>query len=346
MQEYKTEYKEYSNYAAIMISTDRLIFNEKSSVRARMIEHSKSYKELHIIIFSTAKFEPINISHNCTVYSSNSLVKVNYVADTRKLGAKILGKIDKQIPVLITCQDPFETALAGKSLANIRRNSELLLQIHTDLFSPYFVDRRIGFVNSFVNKVRIFISKFTLPEAQVIRVVSKKIADSLVEKGISADKIIVKPIEVNTEYIKSTTPAFDLHQRFPHFSKIILMVTRLESEKNVGMAIDAMKILNTKNSNAGLVIVGSGRLMEQLKKQAYNLKIEPKIAFMGWQTDLIPYYKGCDTFLVTSWYEGYGMVFKEAQAAGCRIVSTDVGIAREVGAIIVEWNAGNIADNL
>lgn len=66
------------------------------------------------------------------------------------------------------------------------------------------------------------------------------------------------------------------------------------------------------------------------------------MVFEGFQSDLIPYYKGCDIFLVTSWYEGYGMVFKEAQAAGCRIVSTDVGIAREVGAEIVGWEEGRL----
>ena len=55
-ENYKTEYKDYKDYTAIMISTDRMIFHEKSSVRARMIEYAKSYKELHIIIFSKKGF--------------------------------------------------------------------------------------------------------------------------------------------------------------------------------------------------------------------------------------------------------------------------------------------------
>ena len=116
------------------------------------------------------------------------------------------------------------------------------------------------------------------------------------------------------------------------------------------MAIKAMKIVNTKIPDLGLIIVGSGSLANKLKKLAYNLNIASQVVFVGWQTDLIPYYKGCDILLVTSWYEGYGMVFKEGQSVGCKIVSTDVGIAREVGAEIVGWKveevAGKLVENL
>jgi glycosyltransferase involved in cell wall biosynthesis len=280
------------------------------------------------------------ISENCTVYSTNSLSRLYYVSGAQRIGKKILKGIEKTQPLLITCQDPFETGLVGKCLANVRKNSELLLQIHTDLFSPYFSK------HSFLNRVRLFISKYTLPQADVIRVVSKKIADSLVERGIDEKKIVLKPIEVATTALVQGTPAFDLRQKFPQFKKIILMVSRLESEKNIDMALDAMRIVVSRIPDAGLVIVGSGSKLPLLKKQAYNLKIDSSVAFEGWQTDLIPYYKGCDIFLLTSWFEGYGMVLKEAEAFGCRIVSTNVGIAQEIGASIVEYSPQSIAEKI
>ena len=37
------------------------------------------------------------------------------------------------------------------------------------------------------------------------------------------------------------------------------------------------------------------------------------------------------------------MTLVEAQAAGCPIVSTDVGVAREAGARIVGWDAADVA---
>jgi glycosyltransferase involved in cell wall biosynthesis len=340
MQNFKTEYKDYRDYNAIMISTDRNIFNEHSSVRKRMIEYASRYKELHIIIFSTKKFEVEEIAPNYKIYGTNSYTRWNYVKDARKIGKIILKNLSKEIPLLVTCQDPFETGLVGKCLANLRENSELLLQIHVDLFNPYFAR------HSILNRIRLYISKFTLPYAQVIRVVSYKIANSLVQRGYNPEKIIIKPIEVDTEYIKNSKPAFILKEKYNQFEKIILVASRLEKEKNIEMALRALKLISDKLPKVGLIVVGSGKELRRLQKLAYNLKIDPKVVFVGWQTDLVPYYKGADIFLSTSWYEGYGMVFKEAQAAGCKIVSTDVGIAKEVGAEIVDWNEKEIVEKI
>ncbi len=346
MERYNTEYKTYINYIAVMVSTDRLVLNEKSSVRARMLEYSKLYKELHIIVFSTKNYEPISIADNCTIYSTNSIVRLNYVSDACKIGKKILKKVDKDELVLVSCQDVFETALVGKCLANLKKYSELLLQIHTDLYSPYFISPKIGYINALINRIRLFISRFTIPHAQVIRVVSNRIADSLVSRKIDKDRIIVKPIDVNVEYIKTTTPSFDLKQKYPQFKKIILMASRIEDEKNIELGIKAMEIVKAQISDIGLVIVGSGKRLESLKRLSYKLKLEDIMVFEGWQTDLVPYYKGCDVFLNTSFYEGYGMVFKEAQAAGCKIVSTDVGIAREAGASIADFSVKSVANEI
>ena len=43
-----------------------------------------------------------------------------------------------------------------------------------------------------------------------------------------------------------------------------------------------------------------------------------------------------DLVLAPSLYEGYGMVVVEALASGTPVISTDVGVAREAGAIIAE----------
>lgn len=343
---YKTTYKDYSNHSVIMVSTDRQILVEKSAVRQRMLEYSKQYKELHIIVFSDSKIEDKEIAQNCKVYSTKSFVRWNYVSDARKIGVKIIDEINPEIPILITCQDPFETALVGKCLNSKRKNSELLIQIHTDLYSPYFIDARIGILNSILNRIRLFISRFTLNHANIIRVVSNKIADSLVKRGFSPDDIIVKPIDINIDYIKNDKTSFILKEKFPRFKNIILMISRIEAEKNISMAIDAMKIVVLKKPDTGLVIVGSGTMQDYLKRRSEILKISKNIVFEGWQTDLTPYYRGCDVFLVCSWYEGYGLTFKEAEANNCKIISTDVGIAKDVGATIVNWTSEDIATKI
>ena len=67
-----------------------------------------------------------------------------------------------------------------------------------------------------------------------------------------------------------------------------------------------------------------------------NNGLHGNVVFAGWSDDIVSYYKTADLFLLTSDYEGYGMTLIEAAAAGCPIVTTDVGA---VGEIITKDNA-------
>ena len=212
------------------------------------------------------------------------------------------------------------------------------IQIHTDIGSPYFQNF------NFLNKIRTFISKYTLTRANTLRVVSQRIKD-YVKKYIDESKIEIRPIEVNIDGIKNSQIILeaDLHKKYPQFEKIILMVSRLEKEKNIEMAIKAFSIILKKMPKTGLIIVGNGKEKDNLMKISEKMPI----IFEDWQNNqeiLASYYKTCDLFLNTSWYEGYGMTLKEAGIAGCKIVSTDVGIAREVGARVVGWSEGEMAE--
>ncbi|MBI4709148.1 MAG: glycosyltransferase family 4 protein [Candidatus Portnoybacteria bacterium] len=60
------------------------------------------------------------------------------------------------------------------------------------------------------------------------------------------------------------------------------------------------------------------------EKLSSNVFIEPR------RNDLASYYKSADLFLLTSNYEGWGLVVAEAMAGGCPIVMTDVGCAGEL----------------
>mgnify|MGYP001565613723 FL=1 len=228
---------------------------------------------------------------------------------------------------LVTAQDPFENGLTAWFLAK-KCKAKLELQIHTDLFSPYFVQHRM------LNRVRVIIAKFLLPRADHIRVVSNRIKESLINKlKIPESKIEVRPIFVDIEKIKNAPVKIDLHKKYPQFGKIILMASRLTKEKNIDLAIELMPKFLKQNPKTGLIIVGSGP--EEKKLKAKSAKLKNNIIFEPWSDDLPSYYKTADLFLNTSWYEGYGMTLVEARAAGCPVLSTDVGVAREIGAKII-----------
>ena len=108
------------------------------------------------------------------------------------------------------------------------------------------------------------------------------------------------------------------------------MASRLTKEKNIGMAIEAMKEVVKERPKTGLIIVGDGPEREALELKTTNYKLKTNIIFENWTDDLASYYKTADLFLLTSNYEGYGRTIIEAMAANCPIVMTDVGLAGEV----------------
>jgi 1,2-diacylglycerol 3-alpha-glucosyltransferase len=126
------------------------------------------------------------------------------------------------------------------------------------------------------------------------------------------------------------------------------MASRIEPEKNIELAIEAFKEVVEKIPKTGLVIVGSGSQISKLKLLISKRELSDSVVFESWASPetLYSYYKTADIFLVTSFFEGYGMTLVEAHAAGRKIVSTDVGVAKEIGATIVDDTVKSVSSGI
>ncbi len=310
----------------ISIGTDRNIFKKESAVRARVTEYGALFEELHIVIFSRRALghKKEQISSNVWIYPTNSLLKIFYIKNAFSICVEILR--DKRLTsanTVTTCQDPFETGIVGMKLKK-KFEIPLHIQIHTDLFSPFFR------YSSVLNWVRVHIAKKVLVKANAVRVVSKRIADSLVaQKSLTIAPMILS-IFVDKEKIENTPITTDLKKKYPKWNFIIFMASRLTKEKNIPLAINVMQKLLLEYPSIGLVIVGSGTQEKNLRALVLHTKLSNNVVFESWQNDLVSYYKTADLFLVTSDYEGYGMTIVEALFAHCPTISTDVGIASDV----------------
>jgi glycosyltransferase involved in cell wall biosynthesis len=222
---------------------------------------------------------------------------------------------------VISVQDPFETGALGFLFALFFRKP-LHVQVHTDFYAKGFM--RAGFRN----RLKRFIAPFILRRAKRIRVVSELIKELIEKKVDPKASITVLPIFVDTERFQNIP-------RIKHgqFKIALLVVARLEKEKNVALAIWALKTARDSGHDAGLTIVGSGSELEKLKEQSRSLGLERFVVFTG-EGNPIEQYASADAVLVPSHYEGYGMVIVEALSAGIPVISTDVGIARESGAMV------------
>ena len=81
---------------------------------------------------------------------------------------------------------------------------------------------------------------------------------------------------------------------------------------------------------ATLSIVGSGPLEIELKKLADELGISNKIDWLGRRSDIDNFLQNIDLFLLTSAYEGFGLVLLEAMANRVPIIAAKNSAIPEV----------------
>ncbi len=325
-----------------MLSTDQNILKSGTEAQKRMLDYGGIFDELHIIIYTMRQGlrdkGQMTIADNVFVYPTNSLFKPVFFWHAYKIAKKII--IDSRFQIsdsVITAQDPFETGLVGWLLKR-RFQLPLQIQIHADIFSPYFWEE------SLKNKLRVLLAKFLLPKADGIRVVSERIKNSLVTNRQSlVAKITVLPIFVDVRKIQNKKPKIDLRQKYPDYKFIFLMASRLTREKNIGLAIEAAQEVVKKYPKTLFLIVGEGPEQKNLQLLITNYQLRNNVIIEPWTEDLISYYKIADLFLLTSNYEGYGRTVVEAMAAGLPVIMTDVGLAGEL--LIDELDGGVVPVN-
>ena len=125
-----------------------------------------------------------------------------------------------------------------------------------------------------------------------------------------------------------------------------------EKAKNVKGLLRAAKMLSEKRRDWRLRLVGTGIDYKEIR--AYEQTLDIPEGLLEWTGELTPQEVAdemhrADALVLSSRYETYGVVLAEAAAAGLPILSTPVGIAEEVGALIVpqeiaQHKAGTFAE--
>lgn len=100
----------------------------------------------------------------------------------------------------------------------------------------------------------------------------------------------------------------------------ILNVARLVPQKGHELLLEAYK---KSGINHKLVIVGEGPLRNKLEEKAKALGIAERVFFAGKRKNPYPWMKQADLFVLTSEYEGLGIVLTEALACDTPILAVE-----------------------
>lgn len=156
--------------------------------------------------------------------------------------------------------------------------------------------------------------------------VSSAIKERAIKFGIPADKITVSYIGVDTEaFIPGPIPILERKNR-------ILYVGRLVEKKGAPYLIEAFATVKKEIPDAELVIVGKGRMEDELRNQVRQLNLTD-VTFAGalTSTQVKEQIDSCKIFCLPSITaesgdaEGLPISILEAQASGVFVVSSSSG---------------------
>lgn len=108
----------------------------------------------------------------------------------------------------------------------------------------------------------------------------------------------------------------------PNSPPVILSVARLEPQKDIALLLRAFAAVR-KERLVRLVVLGEGPLRAELEALAGNLGIDDDVEMLGFVANPSSYMARSAVFVLSSIWEGFGIVITEALAAGCPVVSTD-----------------------
>lgn len=309
----------------LSVGYGRHIFSSGNFDRSRMMACSQETESLHMVIFChiNDSLDHTMLGDKLFLHPTNSKNKIMMIFDAVRIGRKIT----KQKDFIITTQDPFDAGLVGFFI-KLGSKMPLVVQEHADFFSTKFWRSE-----STGNFLRIYLGKFILRRANIVRVVSERIRQSVLKINPQA---VVRALPVTIDVSKFTEPRTT--EKISYFKPgtfVFLSVARFVEQKNIPLMIEAFATAYAKSKNIRLLLVGTGPLqsdIEALVKTSFKVAEgeEFPVKVLDWSNDVPGLMRSVDAYLLTSNYEGWARVLIEAMCSDLPTVTTDVGCANEV----------------
>lgn len=114
-----------------------------------------------------------------------------------------------------------------------------------------------------------------------------------------------------------------------------------EKSKKISRIINSSKRLLDEGYKFKVILIGDGEDHKKYSEMIHNFNIDKNVILLGKKINPYPYLKSSDCFLLSSSYEGYGIVLDEARILDVPIISTDVADAK----LILEDGYGILCKN-
>lgn len=195
-----------------------------------------------------------------------------------------------------------------------------VLFMHTDLINSRSIE-----------EIRKLNKKVEIGEFKVIVCVSKAAEDSILklypklsQKTIVANNYIDGN---NILQLSKKEIACEIKKNVPIF---INVSRHFEKAKKISRIIEAAKLLKLDGYDFVVWLIGDGEDSHMYKETVEKNNLQNIIIFMGEEVNPYRYLAKSNCLIVSSEFEGYGIVIDEARVLNIPVISTDVGDAKKI----------------
>ncbi len=206
----------------------------------------------------------------------------------------------------------------------IGRIAARLLNI-PNLYNPHGWSFNMNISNKkkrFYILVEKIVSKFAdkiimISEAEYNDAVLKGIADrnklALITNGVDLEK-----------FDKKNGDDFKQSLKIPKNFKVVGMLGRFTEQKSPQTFIEIAQIVTDSYPKCKFILIGDGELKSTLEKMVSKFNLGGKFIIYGWVNNPEKYITIMDVGVLTSKWEGFGLVLAEMMASGKPVVASEV----------------------
>lgn len=148
--------------------------------------------------------------------------------------------------------------------------------------------------------------------------------------GVPASRLLLLPYGIRLDELGSSLSRQEARQALQVSGFVMGAVGRLEEQKGHAYLLEALAQVRQDLPEATLVLVGDGRLRQDLEGRVRELGLAERVRFLGTRRDLPLIYRALDLFVQPSRWEGLPLALLMAMGAGLPVLATRVSGVREV----------------
>ena len=174
------------------------------------------------------------------------------------------------------------------------------------------------------------LSKFVTSRAKRVIAISNAVLYFLTQNNEVKDPKKIKTIYYGYECKIDRKLAKEKSQLRNKGQYVIGTIARIDHQKDFPSLLNTVFVFKKVYPNVKLIVVGDGPLKIEMQRMAKSLDLIQNIEWAGRTHDIFEKLSLFDTFILTSTYEGFGMVLLEAMDSGTPIVASNVSAIPEV----------------